>query len=576
MKLIFKYLKAYRLLFVLDIFCALGFLLTELGLPYIFSLMVDHAILTHHQQRMIQYLLLMLLVIIVGISLSLILSVICSKITTGIITKIRDDLFEKIQNYSHEEYELFGNASLLTRMTNDPIQILNFLNVILRMGITAPLMFIGSMSMIYVISHSLAIVVLCGLPFLILGVVIMSRWSEPLSARQQKALDSINAQMQENLLGMRVIRAFNRQSFEQERFDLKNKTLTKRTKALNLLMAISNPAFNIVFLMVLSLVLWIGTKQISMGMIPVGSFVAITEYIFHALYSTMLFATVFMMYPRAKVSANRILEVLNTVTPLEEGTLELKDELTTITFKDVSFRYPGENKNTLKHLSFEAKTGEMIAFVGSIGSGKSSVLKLIARLYDIERGQILINHQDIRKYTLNSLRQHLGYIPQKAFLFNGTIRDNLKYGKEDATDSELWEALTLSQAKDFVQEKTEQLSEVVVENGSNFSGGQKQRLAIARAIVRKPDVYLFDDSFSALDFKTDAILRKDLAPILSKAITFIVAQRVSTVMAADQIIVLDHGEIVAKGCHETLMEQSDIYREIVASQLEGEDNDEQI
>lgn len=573
MKLMLHYLKKYKGLCVLDVICIFGFIMTELGLPHLFAEMVDRAVLPHHLMGVWHYGVMMVLLVIVGVALSMGLAYVCAKITTSIVTQIRQDLFEKIQHYSHEEYEMFGNASLLTRLTNDPIQIMNFLNTILRMGLTAPMMLVASLFMIYGASHSLSLVVLCALPVLILGVILIGKLSEPLSEKQQRALDNINQQMQESLFGMRVIRAFNRQEYEAERFKHRNQQFTKNTKSLYLLMALSNPAFNFVFSIVLAIVLWFGAKQVSVGSMEVGNFVAITEYIFHALYSTMLFATVFMMYPRANVSAKRIEAVLEVKTTMDATGQETVPQIETITFHDVSFSYPGEEKNTLHNVSFTAKKGETIAFIGSIGSGKSSILKLCARLFDPTSGEILINQTPLQNLNLHQYREHLGYIPQKAFLFNGTIRSNLQYGKKEASDEALWDALKVAQSYDFVNEKEGKLDEEVVENGSNFSGGQKQRLAIARAIVRKPDVYLFDDSFSALDFKTDAALRQALAPSLKEAITFIVAQRVSTIMNADHIVVLEHGRIVGAGTHQQLMKDSVIYQEIVASQLEKEEQE---
>lgn len=574
MKLMWTYLKKYRHLCILDIILAFGFIITELGLPFIFSKMIDQAILPNEISKIYYYAFFMVMIIIIGISMSMGLSYVGARIMSNVITDLRRDLFQSVQHYSHETYEKIGNASLLTRMTNDPVQVVNFLNMVLRMGVTTPIMFVSSLMMIYQASRSLILVVFISLPLLALGIWLIAHFSGPLSLKQQQALDQMNGQMQEQLFGIRVIRAFNAQQKERAQFEECNETLAHNTVSLNLLMAISNPAFYLLFTLVLCAILWFGAKQLNTGAMEVGSYVAITEYVFHVLYSTMLFASVFMMYPRAKVSSDRIAEVLNQKQTLKDGNHELTDDINEITFDNVSFAYPNDKKDTLHQLSFTAKKGEVIAFVGSIGSGKSSVLKLIARLYHPSNGRILVNGQDINFWRLSSLRQHLGYIPQKAILFNGTIRSNLYVGKQTASDDELWQALQIAQAMDFVKDKPQQLDEPIVEGGSNFSGGQRQRLAIARALVRQPDVLLFDDSFSALDFKTDATLRKALQPHLKDKITFIVAQRLSTIQQADHIIVLDQGEIAASGKHDDLLKTSSIYRDILLSQQEEADFDE--
>ena len=574
MKLMWSYLKKYKGLCFLNIILVFGFVLIELGLPFVFSQMIDQAILKNQVHQVYYYGIMMVAVIVIGISMSMGLSYVSAKIMSGVITDMRRDLFNKVQHYSHETYEKIGNASLLTRMTNDPVQVVNFLNMLLRMGVTTPIMFFSSLLMIYQASHSLVLVILISLPLLLLGIWLIAHFSGPLSLKQQQVLDQMNGQMQEQLFGVRVIRAFNAQKEESEKFTACNNHLAKQTTTLNLLMALSNPSFYLLFSLVLCAILWFGAKQLNTGTMEVGNYVAITEYVFHVLYSTMLFASVFMMYPRARVSSLRIKEVLSQKETLHGGENMMTEPVKTLEFSDVSFTYPGDDKETLKHLSFTVNKGETVAFVGSIGSGKSSVLKLIARLYDPTAGTITINGQDIKAYQLDSLRHHLGYVPQKAILFNGTIRSNLLDGKSDASEKELWQALALAQAKSFVLEKENQLDETIVEGGSNFSGGQRQRLSIARALVRRPDVLLFDDSFSALDFKTDAKLRQALQPILKETMTFIVAQRLSTVTDADKIIVLEKGEMVACGQHEELLATSQLYREIAESQLKEADFDE--
>lgn len=573
MKLMLHYLKKHLGLCILDVIGVFGLIITELGLPTLMAHLIDNGILAKNTTAIWQIGAIMVGITIVGVALSMMLAVVCAKITTKIVREIRDDLYSKIQTYSHAEYEQLGVSSLITRLTNDAYQIMMFLNTILRMGLTAPLMFICSMIIIYHTSATLSKYVFIALPFLILGVVIISKLSRPLSEKQQSNLDNINQSMRENLSGIRVIRAFRREKFEEERFDKANENYRDSSQKLFLLMAFSNPAFNLLFDILIMFILWTGAKLINVGSLPVGNYVAIIDYIFHALYSTMLFATIFMMYPRANVSARRIMEAMNLKSQLkDEGKHQpTKEDMTSLTVDQVTFSYPGDDQPILKNVSFQAKVGETVAFIGSTGSGKSSLMQLLPRLYDVDQGSISYGNHKIQDYPLHALRQMMGYIPQKAILFEGTIADNLRYGKPDATDEELWEALRIAQADTFVKEKEKGLAEPVSEGGSNFSGGQRQRLAIARALVRKPSIYLFDDSFSALDYKTDATLRKALKPEVKDAMVFIVAQRVSTIMDADKIVVLDKGEVVGIGTHHELLQHNEIYRAIAKSQLKEEE-----
>lgn len=573
MKLMLHYLKKHLGLCILDVIGVFGLIITELGLPTLMAHLIDNGILAKNTTAIWQIGAIMVGITIVGVALSMMLAVVCAKITTKIVREIRDDLYSKIQTYSHAEYEQLGVSSLITRLTNDAYQIMMFLNTILRMGLTAPLMFICSMIIIYHTSATLSKYVFIALPFLILGVVIISKLSRPLSEKQQSNLDNINQSMRENLSGIRVIRAFRREKFEEEQFDKANENYRDSSQKLFLLMAFSNPAFNLLFDILIMFILWTGAKLINVGSLPVGNYVAIIDYIFHALYSTMLFATIFMMYPRANVSARRIMEAMNLKSQLkDEGKHQpTKEDMTSLTVDQVTFSYPGDDQPILKNVSFQAKVGETVAFIGSTGSGKSSLMQLLPRLYDVDQGSISYGDYKIQDYPLHALRQMMGYIPQKAILFEGTIADNLRYGKPDATDEELWEALRIAQADTFVKEKEKGLAEPVSEGGSNFSGGQRQRLAIARALVRKPSIYLFDDSFSALDYKTDATLRKALKPEVKDAMVFIVAQRVSTIMDADKIVVLDKGEVVGIGTHHELLQHNEIYRAIAKSQLKEEE-----
>jgi ATP-binding cassette subfamily B multidrug efflux pump len=438
----------------------------------------------------------------------------------------------------------------------------------------APMMFGMSLYMVLRTSRSLGWYVLGALPFLLIGVVLIARISEPLSTKQQKNLDRINGILRENLSGLRVIRAFVNEKFEEKRFEKVNEAYTSSSKSLFRLMAVAQPAFFFLFNIVMVLIIWSGSLQIEAGQLQVGDLIAFIEYIFHALFSFMLFATVFMMYPRAAVSANRIQEAFDIEPIIKEETEGVKETATKgyIEFKNVTFAYPGPSQTpVIRNINFTAEPGETVAFIGSTGSGKSTLIQLIPRFYDVSQGQVLIDGVDVRNYNLAALRQKIGYIPQRALLFSGTIADNLRYGKADATVEEMDRAVEIAQATEFISRLSEGYDTPIAEGGSNFSGGQKQRLAIARAIIRRPEIFIFDDSFSALDYATDAKLRERLRRETTKSTTLIVAQRVGTIMHADKIIVLNEGDVVGIGTHKELLENCSIYYDIAASQLSEEE-----
>jgi ATP-binding cassette subfamily B multidrug efflux pump len=449
-----------------------------------------------------------------------------------------------------------------------------FMQNILRIGFMAPMMFGMSLYMVLRTSRSLGWYVLGALPFLLIGVVLIARISEPLSTKQQKNLDRINGILRENLSGLRVIRAFVNEKFEEKRFEKVNEAYTSSSKSLFRLMAVAQPAFFFLFNIVMVLIIWSGSLQIEAGQLQVGDLIAFIEYIFHALFSFMLFATVFMMYPRAAVSANRIQEAFDIEPIIKEETEGVKETATKgyIEFKNVTFAYPGPSQTpVIRNINFTAEPGETVAFIGSTGSGKSTLIQLIPRFYDVSQGQVLIDGVDVRNYNLAALRQKIGYIPQRALLFSGTIADNLRYGKADATVEEMDRAVEIAQATEFISRLSEGYDTPIAEGGSNFSGGQKQRLAIARAIIRRPEIFIFDDSFSALDYATDAKLRERLRRETTKSTTLIVAQRVGTIMHADKIIVLNEGDVVGIGTHKELLENCSIYYDIAASQLSEEE-----
>ncbi len=570
MKLIWTYLKRYPKWLVLDVIGALTFVVVNLGLPTALARMIDQGVTVGNKDKVYFWALVMLVVIILGMIGRVILAYAAGKITTNMIKDMRNDMYDKLQQYSHQEYEQIGVSSLVTRMTSDAFILMQFAEQTLRMGVITPLMMISSVVMILVTSPSLAWIVAVAIPFLVMVVYYVATRTRPLSEKQQSTLDKINQYVRENLTGLRVIRAFAREDFQEKRFGSKNDEYKDLSSRLFILTGLTEPLFVLIIISMIVAIVWFALNPLAHGELQIGNLVAFIEYSFHALFSFLLFANFFTMYPRMVVSSERISEVMAmpiSIDPNEDGVTETATK-GYLEFDKVTFAYPGETESpVLKDISFKAKPGETIAFIGSTGSGKSSLVNLIPRFYDVTLGKILVDGVDVREYQLKALRQKIGFIPQKALLFTGTIEENLKYGKSDATSEELQAAADIAQAKEFIESRDDRYQTHLAEGGSNLSGGQKQRLSIARAVVKKPDIYIFDDSFSALDYKTDAQLRARLKEVTQEATVLIVAQRVGTIMDADQIIVLDKGEIVGRGTHDELMQSNDIYREIANSQL---------
>lgn len=570
MKLIWTYLKRYPKWLVLDVIGALTFVVVNLGLPTALARMIDQGVTVGNKDKVYFWALVMLVVIILGMIGRVILAYAAGKITTNMIKDMRNDMYDKLQQYSHQEYEQIGVSSLVTRMTSDAFILMQFAEQTLRMGVITPLMMISSVVMILVTSPTLAWIVAVAIPFLVLVVYYVATRTRPLSEKQQSTLDKINQYVRENLTGLRVIRAFAREDFQEQRFGSKNDEYKDLSSRLFILTGLTEPLFVLIIISMIVAIVWFALNPLAHGELQIGNLVAFIEYSFHALFSFLLFANFFTMYPRMVVSSERISEVMAmpiSIDPNDDGVTETATK-GYLEFDKVTFAYPGETESpVLKDISFKAKPGETIAFIGSTGSGKSSLVNLIPRFYDVTLGKILVDGVDVRDYQLKALRQKIGFIPQKALLFTGTIEENLKYGKSDATSEELQAAADIAQAKEFIESRDDRYQTHLAEGGSNLSGGQKQRLSIARAVVKKPDIYIFDDSFSALDYKIDAQLRARLKEVTQEATVLIVAQRVGTIMDADQIIVLDKGEIVGRGTHDELMQSNDIYREIANSQL---------
>ena len=573
MKLILKYMKNYKLILALNIISIFGFALVELGIPTIMAKVIDIGIINNDIPYIKRMGLIIVVISIVGVLGTILLGYCSSKISTGITRDMRNDIFKKAQEFSHTEYDKFGVSSMITRTTNDAFVLLQFTNTLLRTALLTPVMFTVSLVMILKTSPSLSLVLAAVIPLIILGVFVIAKTSEPLSETLQKRLDKLNRISRENLTGIRVIRAFGNDKHEDERFNATNELYADVSKKLNKLMAISQPMFFFLLNIAIIVIFWVSSKMINVGTLQVGQLVAFIEYLFHAMFSIMLFSLVFVMYPRAQVSANRIMEILNEepIIKSPENGIKETDVKGLIEFDNVSFTYPNGEEAVLKNISFKAKKGETIAFIGSTGSGKSTLINLIPRFYDVTEGSIKIDGIDIRNYDLGALRKKIGFIPQKTLLFTGSIASNIRFGKKNAETGEVEYSAKVAQAYDFISRKPKKFEEQISEGGSNVSGGQKQRLSIARAIVRKPEIYIFDDSFSALDFKTDAILRKRLKSETKDSIVLIVAQRIGSIMDADKIIVLNEGEVVGIGKHKELLKNCEIYHEIALSQLTEEE-----
>ncbi|HHK5595861.1 TPA: ABC transporter ATP-binding protein [Streptococcus mutans] len=567
---IWSYLKKYPKWLLLDILGALLFVVVNLGLPTALARMIDQGITPADKQALYFWAFIMFIIVLLGIVGRITLAYASGRLTTTMIRDIRNDMYDKLQEYSHHEYKKIGVSSLVTRMTSDAFVLMQFAEMSLRMGIVTPLMMVSSVIMVLVTSPSLAWIVVFAIPFLILVIYYVAAKTRPLSEKQQNTLDKINQYVRENLTGLRVIRAFARENFQEERFDLKNRSYEKTSNRLFKLTGLTEALFVQIIIIMIVAIVWFSLDLLKQGTIKIGDLVAFIEYSFHALFSFLIFANIFTMYPRMAVSSKRIQEVMAMPISIDPNINGIKETKTKgyLEFDNVTFAYPGETESPVLHdISFKAKPGETIAFIGSTGSGKSSLVNLIPRFYDVTLGRILVDGVDVRDYNLKALRQKIGFIPQKALLFTGTIGENLKYGKKDASLAELHSAADIAQAKEFIESRAEKFDSHLAEGGSNLSGGQKQRLSIARAVVKKPDIYIFDDSFSALDYKTDSLLRQRLKEVTGNSTMLIVAQRVGTIMNADQIIVLDEGEIVGRGSHDELMKSNAIYREIANSQL---------
>lgn len=499
-----------------------------------------------------------------------------SKVGSGVARDLRKAVFEKVESFSNSEFNKFSTASLITRTTNDITQVQMLMIMLLRIVMFAPMMGIGALYKALTHSTSMTWIIFMILVVITVLLAVMIKVVMPKFKIIQSLIDRLNLTMRENLSGVLVIRAFGNEKHSEERFDQANDDLTKVNLFVNRAMATLMPIMMFIMNFATVLVVWVGSKQLDLGNIAIGEMMAFIQYAMHIIMSFLFIAMIFIMIPRASVAAGRVYEVLSTDLQIKDSDQPLEfdeNKKGFIEFKDVTFQYPGAHDAVLSHIDFVAEPGKTTAFIGSTGSGKSTLIHLIPRFYDVTEGQVIVSGVDVRDVKQHDLRERIGLVPQKGVLFSGTIRSNLQYGAHEATDEELNEVIQIAQAKEFVDDKPKGLDEEISQGGTNVSGGQKQRLAIARALAKKPEILIFDDSFSALDFKTDAVLRKELSRLTQKTknTVLIVGQRIASIMDADQIIVLDKGRIVGKGTHEELMKECVVYQEIAYSQLSKEE-----
>lgn len=571
-KRILKYLDAKQM--TLLVFFSAIQIFGMLAMPTITANIIDYGVAQEDLGYIYQQAIIMLVIAVITIIGSIIAVYIAASQTQGLGEQLRNQLFEKVVNFTNEEVDKFGTSTLITRSTNDIMQ-LQFVSMMAsRMMILQPILIVGATTLAVIREPQLSFVFLITIPILVLVIWLLLRKANPLFRSLQRKTDVLNRVFREGLTGIRVIRAFRKNDYEVERFDEANQDFMNTSIKAQIIMAALMPVMILVISGTNILIIWFGGQLVSMGDVQVGNLVAFLTYASLILVGVMLLSMVFAFLPRGQVAAERAFEVLDTESRINdpETPVELnKEDAVEVEFDNVDFRYPGAEKLALKDINFSVKEGETLAIIGGTGAGKSSLANLLLRLYDIESGSIKINGHDIRNVAQKNLRDMIGFATQNASLFEGTIRENIEYGKKDVTDEEIWHALDIAQGKDFVEKLDGQLDARVEHAGGNFSGGQRQRLSIARALVTEANILVFDDSFSALDFKTDAKLREALEPETEEAAVIIIAQRISTVINADTILVLDNGQLVGKGTHEELKENNTVYQEVIESQMKGED-----
>lgn len=569
MKTIFSKIKLkgrqILLLSILILFAAIA----EMMLPSLLAQMINNGV-TENSQNMI----LVLAAIMAGVTalagvVNFLSVKIASRISTDFSANLRRQVFEKVQSFSAAELDHFGTASLVTRSTSDITNVQNFLTMLLRIGILAPMMAIAGLVFSAATGGKVSSVLSVAIPVLLIGCGIIILFASRYSIKLRKKLDRINQLFLESLEGVRVIRAFNKQKTESSRFGEANKDYAATAMLSGRITSLLLPVINVIFGVTTAAVLGLGAHYVETGAMEVGSLVANSQYISMVLMSAMMLALVIMMFPTAYACSKRIGEVLETETSIKDGSFSVKDRplRSTVEFRHVTFAYPGAQEPILKDISFEAHPGEITAIIGGTGREKSSILKLIPRLYDPLFGEVLIDGVNVKEYAVDELRSLIGYVPQKNVLFSGDIASNLNFGKRHGTEQEWMTAAKIACAEEFILKKENGYHEAIAQGGTNLSGGQRQRMAIARAVMKEPEIYVFDDSFSALDMKTDLTLRKNLKAAMGNATVIMVAQRISTILDADRILVVDDGMIVGQGTHRELLNTCPLYREIAEIQL---------
>lgn len=574
MRKIAKYLKPYTFQLIAILGFVFGQVMADLQLPDYMAKIINKGIIAGNNNFILITGLKMLFVSLLGAVCTVVIGYLAAKIATGYSMDLRENVFRKVEQFSLAELDQFSIASLITRSTNDIQQIQMAFVMLLRLALYGPIMGVGAIIKASGTAPSMTWILGVVVASMMTLIIALFATAMPKFKLLQKLVDRLNLVTRQHLTGLRVIRAFDTEDYEEERFEGANFDLTKVNVFVNRLTAVMMPMMMLFFNLTAIATIWVGSHFISSGTLMIGDMLAFMQYSMQVIMAFLMISIIFILVPRASVSAQRISEVLAVEPAINDPEKPLSfliDKKGLVEFKDVTFSYPGADTPVLSNISFIAKPGETTALIGSTGSGKSSLINLIPRFYDVTGGQVLVNGLDVREIKQKDLREKLGFIPQKGILFSGTVKSNIKYGVLEANDDEIHQAATIAQAKDFIDLMDNKFDSPIAQGGANVSGGQKQRLSIARAVIKKPEIYIFDDSFSALDFKTDAALRKALASEIEKTTVLIVAQRISTIMNADQIIVLDEGKIVGKGRHKELLQDCPVYKEIALSQFSEEE-----